>query len=143
MIGGAITRNSALCATELPAYCSSRVNLGFPKSKRLTRAADFDRVKKEGRVQRGALVTLSVLKDVDPEEAGFRAGFITSRRVGGAVERNRVRRRLRDIVRRHQHNFRAGFWIVIIARAAATRASYRELEDEWLRLARHASILAP
>jgi ribonuclease P protein component len=54
------------------------------------------------------------------------------------VVRNRVRRRLREIVRRHQHDLRQDLWIVLIAKRDA---SYRVLEDEWLRLARRASIL--
>jgi len=78
------------------------------------------------------------------ENAGrFRAGFVTSRKIGGAIARNRVRRRLREIVRRRQHDLRDDFWIVLIARPDATRVSYRALEDEWLRLAKRASILAP
>jgi len=77
------------------------------------------------------------------EDAGpFRVGFVTSRRLGGAVVRNRVRRRLREIVRRHQHEVRENFWIVVIAKNEAVRATYHALEDEWLRLARRASILA-
>jgi ribonuclease P protein component len=48
---------------------------------------------------------------------------------------------LRDIVRRHQHELRHGIWFVIIARHEAATASYGALEDEWLRLARRASIL--
>jgi ribonuclease P protein component len=71
----------------------------------------------------------------------WRAGFVTSARVGGAVVRNRVRRRLREIVRRHQHELRQGVWFVIIARYEVATASYDALEDEWLRLARRASIL--
>jgi ribonuclease P protein component len=73
--------------------------------------------------------------------AEWRAGFVTSARLGGAVVRNRVRRRLREIVRRHQHELRRGVWFAIIARYEAATASYRTLEDEWLRLARRASIL--
>jgi ribonuclease P protein component len=72
----------------------------------------------------------------------MRAGFITSRKVGGAVARNRVRRRLREIVRRHQHELAGNAWIVTIASPRAARSSYRALEDEWLRLAKRASILA-
>ena len=56
--------------------------------------------------------------------------------------RNRVRRRLREIVRHHQHEILGGTWIVTIARAKAARVTYRQLEDEWLRLAKRASILA-
>jgi ribonuclease P protein component len=68
---------------------------------------------------------------------------VTSKRVGGAVVRNLVRRRLREIVRRHQHELRSGIWVVVIARPAAAQASYSTLEDEWLRLAKRTFILAP
>jgi ribonuclease P protein component len=56
--------------------------------------------------------------------------------------RNRVRRRLREIVRRHQNKMRDNLLIVIVAKSQAARASYGTLEDEWLRLAKRASILA-
>ena len=75
--------------------------------------------------------------------AKMRAGFITSRKVGGAVMRNRVRRRLREIVRRNQDKVIDGIWMVVIASARSVDVSYRALEDEWLRLGRRASILAP
>lgn len=116
---------------------------GFPKAKRLTRNAEFLRVKSEGNAARGALIILGVLPTEVDEPIRFRAGFVTSKRVGGAVVRNRVRRRLREIVRRHQHNIRSGIWLVVIARTAAASASYAQLEDEWLRLARRTFILAP
>src|SRR6476469_3566474 len=114
--------------------------LTFPKSRRLTLSAEFEQVKKNGRVYRGQLVMLSILPATETRR--FRAGFITSRAVGRAVVRNRVRRRLREIVRRHQPDLIDGIWIVTIARAAAARASYQQLEVEWLRLAGRASILA-
>ena len=112
----------------------------FPKERRLTRLAEFDCVKKNGRMERGRLLALSVLSANDATP--FRAGFITSRSIGSAVVRNRVRRRLREIVRKHQREIVAGKWIVVIARADAAKASYQELEGEWLRLAKRASILA-
>ena len=115
--------------------------LSFPKSRRLTTPAEFERVKRDGTVERGKLLVLNTARQ---SQAGiFRAGFVTSRRVGGAVVRNRVRRRLREIVRKHQHEIVGGVWMVIIARNAAAQATFAELEDAWLRLARRASILAP
>lgn len=98
-------------------------------------------MKFQGKTYRGPFLVLGVF--VQKEEKAFRAGFITTKRLGGAVVRNRVRRRLRDIVRREQASLRAGLWIVLVARAAAARASHQELKDEWLRLAERASILAP
>jgi len=119
----------------MPAKCFT-----FPKSRRLTQSAEFAQVKKNGRVYRGRSVLLSILRANDANR--FRAGFITSRALGSAVARNRVRRRLREIVRKHQREIVDGTWIVTIARANAVGATYQELEVEWLRLAKRASILA-
>ena len=116
-------------------------SFSFPKTRRLVHTSEFERVKREGSVRRGKLILLGLLRI---ESGGlFRAGFITSRRLGSATVRNRTRRRLREIVRRHQHHLSGSFWMVIIARADAARASYHDLEDEWLRLAKRASILTP
>jgi ribonuclease P protein component len=116
-------------------------SLSFPKACRLIRSREFDRVKRDGRVVRGELMLLDVL--AVQNSGASRVGFITSRRLGNAVVRNRVRRLLREIVRKCQRDLRHGLWIVLIARRRAGNASYRVLEDEWLRLAKRASILAP
>jgi len=113
----------------------------FSKAKRLTKTAEFTAVKFQGKPYRGPLLILGVL--VQKEEKAFRAGFITTKRLGNAVMRNRVRRRLRDIVRKEQSRLRGNIWIVLVARSGAARASHQELKDEWLRLAERASILAP
>lgn len=116
-----------------------RDSFSFPKARRLTHPTQYERLKRDGVTHRGKHLTLSILP---VENCGpWRAGFITSRRLGGAVDRNRVRRRLREIVRRHQHELREGFWLVLIARHEAAKARYSILEHEWLRLARRASIL--
>jgi ribonuclease P protein component len=119
----------------MPEVCS----LSFPKTRRLTRDSDFERVKREGRTKCGKLIRLGAL--AVKGSGAPRAGFVVSRRLGSAVVRNRVRRRLREIVRTHQHDLRDDIWVVLIARHAAAGASYRALEDEWLRLAKRASIL--
>jgi len=118
---------------------STERSFSFSRDRRLTRASEYEHVKRDGLVRRGKLLMVSAMA---VENSGLsRVGFITSRRLGSAVVRNRVRRRLREIVRRHQHDLRQGFWIVLVARRDAANASYRALEDEWLRLARRASIL--
>jgi ribonuclease P protein component len=114
-------------------------SFSFSRARRLTRASEYERVRRDGLVRRGKLLMLSAAA---VENSGLcRIGCITSRRLGSAVVRNRVRRRLREIVRQHQHDLRQDFWVVIIARRDAANASYSTLEDEWLRLARRASIL--
>ena len=112
----------------------------FPRSRRLTLAAEFHRVRTEGSSIRGETLTLAFLKTSEAR-AQPRAGFVTSKRVGGAVARNKVRRRLREIFRKNQHKLAPGVWIVTIASNRSVRAPFYALEDEWLRLARRASIL--
>ncbi|MEY2547113.1 MAG: ribonuclease protein component [Verrucomicrobiota bacterium] len=96
-------------------------------------------MRNEGRKIRGSLISLGILH---VDLAQTRAGFVTSRKIGGAVARNRVRRRLREVVRKHQQQIVQGTWLVVIASPTAARATYQELEAEWLRLAQRASILA-
>jgi len=114
-------------------------SFSFSKDRRLTKASEYKRVKRDGLARRGKLLMLNV---VPVENSGpCRVGVVTSRHVGGAVVRNRLRRRMREIVRQHQHELRGSFWIVLVAGRDATNASYQQLEDEWLRLAKRASIL--
>jgi len=118
---------------------TSTSSFSFPKARRLTHRSEYEHVKRDGITRRGKLLVLNVMP---VENFGpWRTGFVTSGRLGGAVVRNRVRRRLREIVRRHQHELRQGVWFVCIARHEAATASYGALEDEWLRLGRRASIL--
>ena len=98
-------------------------------------------MKLEGTSFHGKFFVLSVLKNAPTPEV--RVGFITSRRVGGAVARNRVRRRLREIVRAARPHIHAGTWLTLIARQAAAQASSGILAAEWQQLARRSSILVP
>ena len=119
----------------------SRKELSFPKTKRLTLSSEFARVKGQGTTERGRYLVLGAARV--KEEKLFRAGFITPKHIGTAVVRNRVRRRLRDIVRTQQSRLRFGIWFVVVARPYAVNATHAQLKDEWLRLAERASILAP
>ena len=63
---------------------------------------------------------------------GNRIGFTVSTKLGKAVKRNRVRRRLREIYRLHEGRFVPGTELVIVARGRAVTASYRQLESAFL-----------
>ena len=86
---------------------------------------------------------LGVLLDAEPPGHDSRVGLVTSRRVGDAVVRNRVRRLLREAVRHARPLLRPGCWLVIVARYTAARATGAELDTEWRKLARKAGILLP
>jgi ribonuclease P protein component len=102
-------------------------------------AGDFARVRKDGSSAAGRHLVLAVLPD--PELNEFRFGLITGRKIGPAVQRNRVRRRLREIIRAHRSNIRPGFLIVTIGRWSSPKATYQQLERDWLKLARRAGLL--
>ena len=110
----------------------------FPKSARLARASEFQKVKREGTSLHGKFMILGVWRGAPDTKVGF----VTSRKVGKAVDRNRVRRRLREIVRAMRPCLKGGLWIVLIARRNAVPASFAALREEWLRLAERAAILA-
>ena len=61
-----------------------------------------------------------------------RIGFTVSNKLGKAVVRNRVRRRLREIYRLHEADFVPGTELVVVARARAVTGSYRQLEKAFL-----------
>lgn len=76
----------------------------FPRSARLLRHADFERVYKLGRRHFSASLTAFYLLRPETEAArsatsGPRIGFTVGRALGGAVQRNRMKRRLREAVR--------------------------------------------
>ena len=61
-----------------------------------------------------------------------RVGITASKKLGHAVVRNRVRRRLREIYRLNAHKFKPGYDIVVVARSRSVGASYQKLEAGFL-----------
>ncbi len=97
--------------------------LAFPKQQRLLRRVEFSRTMNEGmKIVTPHMVLIARLSG----EELTRAGFIVSKKVGGAVERNRVKRRFRELFRNEQQK-PSGLDLVIIARGQALPASYEEL----------------
>jgi len=70
-----------------------------------------------------------------------RFGLVTTKRLGSAVVRNRIRRQCREIIRKHLSNITPGIWMVIIARQQAAKTPQQRLEADWLRLARRSAVL--
>lgn len=103
------------------------------------RTGEFASVRAEGKSVHGRSMLLGVLKRDD--EPGQRIGIVTSRRIGNAVVRNRVRRRLREIVRAARPRMITGLWLVIVAKVPSARAAFSALAEEWMQLARRGSIL--
>jgi ribonuclease P protein component len=95
-----------------------------PGRGRLSRSADFDRVFRAGRSHAGRELVLYVFPRGD--EAESRLGLSVSRKVGGAVERNRVKRLLREAFAQESARLPAGTDAVIVARPEARSLAERE-----------------
>src|SRR5215469_14470237 len=76
----------------------SAANSRFPKSKRLLKHADFRRVYENGRRQFTGNMTVFFLRRQGDAE-GARVGLTVGKVLGGAVDRNRIKRRMREAVR--------------------------------------------
>lgn len=123
----------------------------FRRTQRLRSPRDFQRVRRLGRHVSSPLLTLSYARQAPqpartrppgeplPEEAPprvvtaaladtpTRVGFSVSKRVGNAVTRNRVKRRLREAVRHALADLPPGWDMILVARSAAATADYTTL----------------
>ena len=97
----------------------------LPKHHRLTRSKDFTRVRRRGRSAGNPLLAVHVLP---VRSAEIRIGFSVSKKVGKAVLRNRVKRRMREVIRQQLPTMRPGQDVVVVARPPAADATFRELE---------------
>lgn len=99
----------------------------WPKTRRLRRTAEFARVYDTGRKVHGAYLVCFVRCT---GTAAARVGITVGRKVGNAVTRNRVRRRLRAWVRSRYDRLPAGLEVVVVARAAAAGADTAALRAD-------------
>lgn len=100
--------------------------------------SDFRRIYRRGRSAVSGGVVVYCLKN---RQGMSRLGVTVSTKLGHAVVRNRIRRRLREIYRLNESRFRTGFDIVVVARSRAVTAEYAELEKAYLSLADKLGLL--
>ncbi len=99
----------------------------FPRSLRLLKHADFDRVYKKGHRHFSSLLTVFYLRQ---KSGATRVGFTVGRILGGAVERNRIKRRLREAVRLRQALLAGAVDIVINPKKSVLRVEFSTLLQE-------------
>jgi ribonuclease P protein component len=91
---------------------------------RLSRSAEFERVYRQGRSTANRHLVLYAFPNAANERP--RLGLSVSRKVGGAVERNRVKRLLREAFAHHEEGLRAGQDVVVVARPSSAELVERE-----------------
>jgi ribonuclease P protein component len=100
----------------------------FASSMRLLRHSDFERVYKQGRRHFAAHLTVFYLPRQQGE--GLRIGFTVGKMLGGAVERNRMKRRLRETVRLHWPGIPVPVDVVINPKKSVLKVEFSELGNE-------------
>jgi len=113
-----------------------RLRLG--RSSRLAQSRDFARVRANGeRLAQGCLIANW---NQLPEGAPSRLGVVTSKKIGGAVQRSRARRLLRECFRRHQHELAPPVELVLVARNSIAGKNFSEVEQDYLSALQRAGL---
>jgi ribonuclease P protein component len=99
----------------------------FTGAMRLLRHSDFERVYKQGRRHQAAHMTVFYRVQ---QAGGLRIGFTVGKVLGGAVERNRIKRRLREAVRLHWPAVRMPVDVVINPRKSVLKVEFPDLCNE-------------
>lgn len=108
----------------------------FSKSLKLNHL--FRKLYRKGKSAAGKYLVLYCRRNGTQEN---RIGLTVSAKLGHAVVRNKVRRRLREIYRLHEDRFQPGWDIVVVARSRAVGAPYKKLEKNYLSLADSLGLL--
>lgn len=98
----------------------------------------FQKIRREGQSYTNELLVMCTLTNGLPYS---RFGFSVSNRIGGAVIRNQIKRRLREIIRLRMEQIRAGWDIVFVAKHPIRKADYHQMDAACARLLRRAHLL--
>jgi ribonuclease P protein component len=107
---------------------SKKVSQGFPRDARLLKHADFQVVYKQGRKHfSGNMTAFYREREIT---AGPRVGFTVGKVLGGAVDRNRIRRRMRAAVRNHLRELARPLDLVLHPRKSVLTLKFAQLDAE-------------
>jgi ribonuclease P protein component len=119
---------SSQSATSGPFACASANSARFPKSARLLKRASFEKIHASG--TKSGCAYFSVICLHDESFAPAKAGLTAPRRLGSAVVRNRLKRRMREAIRHEIWRVAGGWGFVFHPRSAAADAPMERLRAE-------------
>jgi ribonuclease P protein component len=130
-VDGKFLQDAAKKGATASRASDAATRLHLPRAFRLLRRAEYDAVYREGRRRSSREFTL-FLRPNGLDSSRF--GWSIKKALGNAVRRNRIRRRLREILRLHRQEIAPGWDIVIHPRTSAATAQFSALQAELLKL---------
>ena len=103
------------------------------RSQSMTRRYEFARVREEGVSSVGRFLIVSLLPKSEASEEGSQFGIIVTKKVGNACLRNKLRRRVRVLLREAGDIWAQGHFVVVVIRWRAATASLEDLRGDFLR----------
>jgi ribonuclease P protein component len=107
-------------------------------SNKLRKNYEFKYVYNNGKVYTNNLLVMYIAKNKSDYN---KVGFSVSKKVGNSVERNKVRRRIKECFRLNSFDIKKGYNIVFVSRVRAKDASYSELERAMISIFKKSQIL--
>lgn len=132
IFGDGESGNSADCAEV------AKPDQRLGRRQRLTRSSEVRDAFAQGRSFAGRFMVMWLRRGPN---ANLRLAVVSSRSIGGAVARNRARRRLREVFRRNRYRLHGAVDVVLVARRALLGARWQELIDDLMELAGRAGLL--
>jgi len=107
----------------------------FRPEQHIRRQSDFRNIREQGRRIHGSLFTVWWLLREETTDDTRRVGVVASTKaVGNAIHRNRAKRRLREIFRRHQELLPPGIDLLLVARRDLNQHSFADAEERFISL---------
>ena len=118
---------------------TSPKRLSFGREQRIKQTRDFARARAQGeRLTHGTLVANWLKLSAGSKT---RLGVVTSKKIGGAVERSRARRLLREVFRVHQNDLRQPVDLVLVARPSIAGKKFADVEKDFMTALQKAELL--
>ncbi|MDA7868366.1 ribonuclease P protein component [bacterium] len=108
------------------------------RQRRMRQWGEFQVVRTKGQSAAGKYLVLGMLENGSAPDRRF--GLITSKKAGKAVTRNLLRRRFREIIRKHGDHLPPKVMLVAIARWRASQATFQQLEADWIKTAKRLKL---
>jgi ribonuclease P protein component len=108
------------------------------KRNRLRKNEDFKKVYKYGKNYYNRNLIMYIMKN---ELEDTRIGFTVSKKIGNSVVRNRVKRRIKEIVRKNLKSIKEGYDIILIPKKNVSEINHKELENAIFHIFKLANVL--